>query len=183
MKYPNVQLAYFIERPNRFIAHCRLMETNEEVITHVKNTGRGKEVFLPGAVVEQRFAHSKFDFLVETDADEQAFVEVKGMTLENKGIGAFPDAPTLRGLKHVTELMAATKAGYRCYILFVVQFEEIKQATIHQEMQPAFAENVGAAIDQGVQVLAYNCHVTPATIELKSQVTFDLLQAFDDPNK
>ena len=58
---------------------------------------------------EQRFAHSKFDFLVETDADEQAFVEVKGMTLENKGIGAFPDAPTLRGLKHVTELMAATK--------------------------------------------------------------------------
>jgi len=240
------------------------METNEEVITHVKNTGRGKEVFLPGAVValsyqpspkrktdydliavkkgsfwinidsqvpntlvnealkngqivlpglvgtiqtvkrEQRFAHSKFDFLVETDADEQAFVEVKGMTLENKGIGAFPDAPTLRGLKHVTELMAATKAGYRCYILFVVQFEEIKQATIHQEMQPAFAENVGArtifqqnvrqpflitsikiiqAIDQGVQVLAYNCHVTPATIELKSQVTFDLLQAFDDPNK
>ena len=36
MKYPNVQLAYFIERPNRFIAHCRLMETNEEVITHVK---------------------------------------------------------------------------------------------------------------------------------------------------
>lgn len=45
MKYPNVQLAYFIERPNRFIAHCRLMETNEEVITHVKNTGRGKEVF------------------------------------------------------------------------------------------------------------------------------------------
>lgn len=132
---------------------------------------------------EQRFAHSKFDFLVETDADEQAFVEVKGMTLENKGIGAFPDAPTLRGLKHVTELMAATKAGYRCYILFVVQFEEIKQATIHKEMQPAFAENVGAAIDQGVQVLAYNCHVTPATIELKSQVTFDLLQAFDDPNK
>lgn len=45
MKYPNVQLAYFIERPNRFIAHCRLMETNEEVVTHVKNTGRGKEVF------------------------------------------------------------------------------------------------------------------------------------------
>ena len=53
----------------------------------------------------------------------------------------------------------------------MVQFEEIKQATIHQEMQPAFAENLGAAIDQGVQVLAYNCHVTPATIELKSQVT------------
>ena len=90
---------------------------------------------------EQRFAHSKFDFLVETDADEQAFVEVKGMTLENKGIGAFPDAPTLRGLKHVTELMAQ-QSGLPLLHLFVVQFEEIKQATIHQEMQPAFAENV-----------------------------------------
>ena len=50
MKYPNVQLAYFIERPNRFIAHCRLMETNEEVITHVKILAEGKK-FLPGAVV------------------------------------------------------------------------------------------------------------------------------------
>ena len=64
----------------------------------------------------------------------------------------------------------------------MVQFEEIKQATIHQEMQPAFAENLGAAIDQG----ASPCLQLPrntTTIELKSQVTFDLLQAFDDPNK
>lgn len=45
MKYPNVQLAYFIERPNRFIAHCRLMETNEEVITHVKILAEGKKFF------------------------------------------------------------------------------------------------------------------------------------------
>ena len=49
-------------------------------------------------------------------------------------------------------------------------------------MQPAFAENLGAAIDQGASP-CLQCHVTPATIELKSQVTFDLLQAFDDPNK
>ncbi|MGC3121067.1 DNA/RNA nuclease SfsA, partial [Enterococcus faecalis] len=80
---------------------------------------------------EQGFGHSKFDFLVETESDVHAFVEVKRMTLENKGIGAFPDAPSLRGLKQVTEQMAATKAGYRCFILFVVQFEEIKQPTIH----------------------------------------------------
>ena len=67
MKYPNVQLAYFIERPNRFIAHCRLMETNEEVITHVKNTGRGKEVFyqvlLWRLVINHRLKKTDYDLI------------------------------------------------------------------------------------------------------------------------
>ena len=85
---------------------------------------------------EQRFAHSKFDFLVETDADEQAFVEVKGMTLENKGIGAFPDAPTLRGLKHVTELMAATKAGYRCYVCLWSNLKKLSKQRFTKRCNP-----------------------------------------------
>lgn len=240
--YPNVYLAHFINRPNRFIAECRLQETGEMVTVHVKNTGRCKELFYPdvevalsyqpspkrktdydliavkkdtawvnidsqvpnalaangiqegtiilpnlkGKIVsvkrEKRFAQSKFDLLIETDTGNQAFVEVKGMTLENHGIGAFPDAPTLRGLKHVTELIEAMKEGYQSYVLFVVQFEKVKAATIHIKMQPALAQMILSGQNQGLSVIAYNCLVTADTIAIEHQVPFDVKKTFKDPN-
>ncbi|WP_348923316.1 DNA/RNA nuclease SfsA [Enterococcus rotai] len=242
MTYPNVYLAHFIDRPNRFIAQCRLQETGEIVTVHVKNTGRCKELFHPevevalsyqpspkrkteydliavkkndvwfnidsqvpnalaaqaiqaGTIIlpglngeiisvkrEKRFAHSQFDILVETNTGHQAFVEVKGMTLENHGVGAFPDAPTLRGLKHVTELIEATKEGYQSYVLFVVQFEKVEMATIHTAMQPALAEMILSGQKQGLSVIAYNCSVTPDTIAIEHQVPFDVAKTFEDPN-
>ena len=57
MEYQDVILATFIERKNRFIAHCEL-ESGEVIIAHVKNTGRGKEVFIPGAVVALQYCPS-----------------------------------------------------------------------------------------------------------------------------
>ncbi|WYJ93612.1 sugar fermentation stimulation protein [Enterococcus sp. 9D6_DIV0238] len=240
--YPNVHLAHFIDRPNRFIATCRIQATGEIVTVHVKNTGRCKELFYPevevalsyqpspkrktaydliavkkqdawfnidsqipnalasqaildGTIVlpglkgkitsikrEKRFAHSQFDILVETDTGNQAFVEVKGMTLENQKIGAFPDAPTLRGLKHVTELIEALKEGYQSYVLFVVQFQNIQEATIHTMMQPALAKMILLGQTQGLSVIAYNCLVTPDTIAVAHQVPFDVMKKFEDPN-
>lgn len=242
MKYSAIHLATFIERSNRFIARCRLVETGEEIITHVKNTGRSKELLLPDTLVavnhqpsekrktaydliavkkgemwvnidsqipnalaaegiltgkinlpglkgaitllkrEYTFEHSKFDIYFETDMDEKGFVEIKGMTLENHGIGAFPDAPTLRGLKHVEELRVAQKMAYQCYVLFVVQFPRIETATIHREMQPALSLAVEKAQADGVQILAYNCEVDQAHISIKESVPFVLDQPFIDPN-
>lgn len=243
MQYSDIKLAYFIERPNRFIAHCRLVETGEIVVAHVKNTGRGKEVFLENAVValnyqpaatrktdydlvavkkgdmwinidsqipnalaaeailkgqiklpglkgniqflkrEYRYQQSKFDIYFETDKAEKGFVEVKGMTLENQGIGAFPDAPTIRGLKHVNELIHAKIEGYFSYLLFIVQFPKVTVATIHREMQPALKQAVEQAQENGVIVLAYNCQVSPDTIVVDHEVPFNLYQNFNDPNQ
>lgn len=240
--YPDVQLAYFLNRPNRFIAECRIAATNELVIVHVKNTGRCKELLLPNSEValsyqpspkrktsydliavkkaeqwinidsqipnylaeqailnqticlpnlegnicrvkrEQRYRNSKFDLFVETDLGEKAFVEVKGMTLENQQLGAFPDAPTIRGLKHVTELIEALEEGYKSYILFIIQFPLVKKATIHKQMQPALAEEIARGEKTGLQVLSYNCQVTPATIQVDKEIPFDLLELFEDPN-
>jgi sugar fermentation stimulation protein A len=47
--YPNIVPAIFLARPNRFITHALLGD--EEIIAHVKNTGRCKELLTPGAVV------------------------------------------------------------------------------------------------------------------------------------
>lgn len=49
MKYDNIKRAVFIDRPNRFIAHCEVDGAVETV--HVKNTGRCRELLVPGAEV------------------------------------------------------------------------------------------------------------------------------------
>lgn len=46
MKYKNIIKAVFISRPNRFIAKV-LIDGHEETV-HVKNTGRCKELLIPG---------------------------------------------------------------------------------------------------------------------------------------
>ena len=49
MRYPNIHRAAFIERPNRFVARCLL--EGEPITVHVKNTGRCRELLVPGAEV------------------------------------------------------------------------------------------------------------------------------------
>lgn len=242
LSYPNVQIAQFENRENRFVSTCLLSETKEVVKVHVKNTGRCKELLKPGVDValsyqasskrktdydliavkknsnwinidsqipntlaesgilskkiklphlageiiqlkrEVTFQHSRFDLYVETDQGERAFIEVKGMTLENHRIGAFPDAPTSRGLKHVHELHAAIKEGYKAYLLFIVQFENIEMATIHEKMQPELQAAIKRYQATDLNVVVYNCQVTPETIGIKERIPFNLEHVFEDPN-
>lgn len=132
---------------------------------------------------EVTFNHSRFDLYLETDQGEKVIVEVKGMTLENEGVGAFPDAPTARGLKHVKELIELGQSGYQVYLLFIVQLADIGLATIHRDMQPALAETIAEGQKMGLQVLAYTCQVTPETIEVDQEIMFDVTATFKNPNK
>ena len=81
--------------------------------------------FLPDITLikpESVFQNSRFDFYIETE-NKKAFVEVKGVTLEEKGVVMFPDAPTERGVKHIEELIQAKKQGYEAFIVFIVQMD------------------------------------------------------------
>ena len=49
MIYENLREARFLRRPNRFIAHVLL--DGEETVCHVKNTGRCRELLIPGVTV------------------------------------------------------------------------------------------------------------------------------------
>ena len=57
---------------------------------------------------------------------DKIFVEVKGVTLESGGVTAFPDAPTVRGVKHLKELQKAVKEGYKAIALFIIQINDVK---------------------------------------------------------
>lgn len=212
MKYNKTVKATFIERPNRFVA--KVLLDGEEIYCHVKNTGRCKELLVPGAIVwledsenpnrkyryslvtvkkgdrlvnmdsqvpnkvvgewlsegkffkdirllkpECTYGSSRFDFYCEYE-DKKAFIEVKGVTLENDNVVSFPDAPTERGTRHAKELAECIKDGFEAYIIFVVQMKNVLYFEPNSVNDPAFAEALKQAESQGVKVLAIDCSVS-----------------------
>lgn len=112
---------------------------------------------------------SRFDFSFTLDG-KQCFLEVKGVTLENDGVCAFPDAPTQRGVKHLNGLSQAVREGYEAYVLFVVQMADVKYLHPNDATDPAFGTALREAADAGVQILAMDCAVTPDSMTLRLPV-------------
>ena len=110
---------------------------------------------------EFRYGKSRLDFMMERGS-ERFLMEVKGCTLEQDGIGYFPDAPTERGAKHLREL--ANAEGYRPMLLFVIQMEGITEVRGNREMDPEFCRALEEAETAGVQVLFLPCHVEPDSL-------------------
>lgn len=220
MHYSNCTAGTFLSRPNRFVAQVALDGRTETC--HVKNTGRCRELLIPGCRVyltrsdnparktkydliaveketargpllinmdaqapnhvfeawaradqfrpgltllrpETVYGASRFDFYWETDTD-RGFVEVKGVTLEEDGVARFPDAPTLRGVKHLEELIAARQAGYQAALCFIVQFSGAKYVTPNDTTHPQFGQALRRAAAAGVEVFALGCAVTPDSL-------------------
>lgn len=227
MRYQNIQKAVFLSRPNRFIAKV-LVDGTEETV-HVKNTGRCKELLVPGCTVylekssnparktaydlvtvekagadgscrvinmdsqapnrlfaewardghfvpgltllrpETTWGHSRFDFYWEA-GERKGFVEVKGCTLELGGAAYFPDAPTLRGVKHVEELMAARAAGYEATLMIVIQMGNVHFWSPNDRTHPEFGAAVRRAAAAGVSIQARDCRVTPDSLTMGEPV-------------
>ncbi len=226
MRYKETEKAVFLKRPNRFIAEVEIQGKRETV--HVKNTGRCKELLIPGTEVileksgnpnrktrydlicvnkqgrlinmdsqipnkaaeewirkgglfpeevsirpEKKYGNSRFDLYVESPV-RRAFVEVKGVTLEEDNVVRFPDAPTVRGIKHVEELIHCMEEGYEAYLLLVIQMKGVKKFMPNWDTQPEFGQALIKAEKAGVKIIARDCLVTEDTIEIQEEVLVDL---------
>lgn len=112
---------------------------------------------------------SRFDFSF-TRNGQPCFLEVKGVTLENDGVCAFPDAPTQRGVKHLNGLTALAQEGFGAYVLFVIQMSDVKYIRPNDSTDPAFGQALREAAAGGVQVLAMDCLVTEDTMTIRQPV-------------
>jgi sugar fermentation stimulation protein A len=120
---------------------------------------------------EVTFGQSRFDLAFQSLKPKfSAFMEVKGVTLEEDGLAMFPDAPTLRGVKHVEELVKAHKEGYEAYILFVIQMKGMKGFAPNNKTHPEFGKALKTAKDAGVHILAYDCIVTETSMTIDQPV-------------
>ena len=221
MKYSGMVPGVFRSRPNRFLAKVEIGGIPETV--HVKNTGRCRELLVPGARVycqksdnpmrktqydlisvvkngrlinmdsqapnaaagewlrsgglgeitglrpETVHGDSRFDFSFIKEG-RQCFLEVKGCTLENDGVCAFPDAPTQRGTRHLQGLARAAGEGYGAYVLFVIQMENVCSIHPNDDTDPDFGKALREAAKAGVTVLAMDCHVTEDSMTIRQAV-------------
>ena len=122
---------------------------------------------------ETTHGDSRYDFSFVQDG-RPCFLEVKGVTLENDGVCAFPDAPTERGVKHIRGLIEAVREGCGGFILFVIQMADVKYLRPNDETDPAFGKALREAAEAGVTVLAMDCGVTPDTMEIRLPVLVKL---------
>ena len=118
---------------------------------------------------EVRQGDSRFDYSFTLDG-KTCFLEVKGVTLENDGVCAFPDAPTQRGARHLRGLAKLAEEGYGAYVLFVIQMADVKYLHPNDATDPEFAKALREAAAAGVQVLAMDCRVTEDTMEIRDPV-------------
>lgn len=226
MKYRKTIEATFINRPNRFIANVEL--EGDIIQVHVKNTGRCRELLIPGVSVileesdnlsrktkydlvcvkknqnwinmdsqlpnkaaaewiqggglfpepvqvyaEKTYGNSRFDLYIESEK-RKAFIEVKGVTLEEEGIASFPDAPTIRGIKHLNELVKCMEDGYEAYVLFVIQMKGIHVFKPNWKTHKEFGDALIHAFEKGVTILAYDCEVTEDSMNISNPVPVNL---------
>lgn len=225
MHYANMVPGIFHKRPNRFIAHVEIH--GQEQVVHVKNTGRCRELLVPGATVwcqhsdnparktqydliavqkgrrlinmdsqapnaaarewlkagglgkvenlrpETVHGDSRFDFSFTLEG-KPCFLEVKGVTLEEDGVCAFPDAPTERGAKHLRGLAQAAREGYGAYVLFVIQMAGVNCLRPNDRTDPDFGRALREAAEQGVKILAVECRVSEDTMEISGRVPVHL---------
>ena len=116
---------------------------------------------------------SRFDFSFTKDG-RKCFLEVKGVTLENDGVCAFPDAPTERGAKHLRGLTRLAKEGYGAYVLFVIQMSDVKYLHPNDATDPVFSAALREAAKCGVQILAMDCAVTEDSMNIRLPVLVKL---------
>ena len=116
---------------------------------------------------------SRFDFSFIKDG-RRCFLEVKGVTLENDGVCAFPDAPTQRGARHLRGLAQAAQEGYGAYVLFVIQMADVKYLQPNDVTDPDFGAALRAAAQSGVQILAMDCAVTEDSMSIRLPVLVKL---------
>ena len=115
-------------------------------------------------------ANTRFDFLVSSKK-YQSFIEVKNVTLSRKrNLAEFPDAETLRGLKHIRELIKASKKKFKVYILFVIQRNDCNAFSIAKDIDPNYANALSKAVKNNLKILCYDCKFSSKGIKLNKQI-------------
>ena len=146
-------------KANKIVNHA--LENN--LITELKNNDRiTPEVFFN--------KETRFDFLIEKNK-KKSFIEVKNVTLfRDKETAEFPDAITSRGSKHLLTLIDAIKKGYKTYLIFLIQIENMKYFKIAKDIDSNYYKNYLIAKKAGVNFLAYGCKINVNEIYINNKI-------------
>jgi sugar fermentation stimulation protein A len=118
--------------------------------------------------------NTRFDFLIK-NKNYKAFIEVKNVTLSrNKAVAEFPDAVTSRGLKHINELIKASKQGYEIFMLYLIQRDDCNFFTISKDIDPDYYISLSKAVKKKLNIICYDCKFSPKGIKLNQKIKFKI---------
>ena len=118
--------------------------------------------------------NTRFDFLVSNN-NKKSFIEVKNVTLSRKkGVAEFPDAVTSRGVKHIDELLKASKKNYNIYLIFVIQRDDCNQFKIAKDLDPKYYQTLIKAVKKKLNILCYDCKFSTKGIKLNRKIEVNL---------
>jgi sugar fermentation stimulation protein A len=140
---------------------------NHGLTNNLINELKNNEIIKPEVFFDKE---TRFDFLVEKNK-QKSFVEVKNVTLfRDKNTAEFPDAVTLRGTKHLLALINAIKKGYKSYLIFLVQIQNMENFKIASDIDSEYYKNYLNAKKAGVNFLAYRCKISSKEIFIEKKL-------------
>ena len=172
-KNPNRKLKYTLEiiEDNKSKVGVNTHSTNK-IVYHALKNNLIKEFNADVDIKpETKFGiNTRFDFLV-TNNKYKAFIEVKNVTLSRiKGLAEFPDSITSRGIRHINELIKASKKNYKIFILFIIQRDDCKSFTIARDIDPQYANALTKAVKNKLNILCYDCKFSTKGIKLNNKI-------------
>ena len=176
-KNPNRKLKYTLEiiQDKKSMVGVNTHSTNKIVKHGLQNNLIQEFKDIMAIEPEIRFGlNTRFDFLI-TFKKSKAFVEVKNVTLSRKRkVAEFPDAITSRGLKHINELMKASKKGYKIFILYLIQRNDCNLFTIAKDIDTQYAKALSKAVKNNLKILCYDCKFSSKGIKMNNKINFKL---------
>ena len=176
-KNPNRKLKYTLEiiQDKKSMVGVNTHSTNKIVKHGLQNNLIQEFKDIMTIEPEIRYGlNTRFDFLISFKKSK-AFVEVKNVTLSRKRkVAEFPDAITSRGLKHINELMKASKKGYKIFILYLIQRNDCNLFTIAKDIDTEYAKALSKAVKNNLKILCYDCKFSSKGIKMNNKINFKL---------
>ena len=176
-KNPNRKLKYTLEiiQDKKSMVGVNTHSTNKIVKHGLQNNLIQEFKDIMTIEPEIRFGlNTRFDFLISFKKSK-AFLEVKNVTLSRKKkVAEFPDAITSRGLKHINELMKASKKGYKIFILYLIQRNDCNLFTIAKDIDTEYAKALSKAVKNNLKILCYDCKFSSKGIKMNNKINFKL---------
>ena len=169
---PKRKLKYTLEiiRSNQKLVGVNTHRANRIVEHGLKNKLLKEFSSIKNIKAEFKYSDdTRFDFLCD-----KFLIEVKNVTLNRKkDIAEFPDAVTSRGSKHLKKLVESIKLGYKPYVLFLVQIQDISKFRIAKDLDSDYYNNFLEANKKGLKFIAYRCKLNSKEIVVEKKIQIE----------
>ena len=169
---PKRKLKFTLEmlRSNKKVIGVNTHRANRIVEHGLKN--KLIKEFVSVKKIKPEFKYSddtRFDFLCD-----KYIIEVKNVTLNREAeVAEFPDAITVRGTKHLKKLSESIQHGFKPYVLFLIQIQNISKFRIAKDIDSDYYVNFLKAKKNGLKFIAYKCKLNSKEIVIEKKIQID----------